>query len=210
MSGVVQSLCDLGGVHTADGSYEMALEMFVDAHKIAEEIGDKLAQSEVLSRLGECKAAMGRGSEAVEHLLEAISLATALGHKAAVSECCRRLAEVHIGMGDANQAYDYARRALAIGEEVGTRAHVGTAHRVLAEALCAAGLVTAEQTQRADEHFRRAVDILAAMKNELELARCYRSYAMLCEHSGQMNDAVKLRQRAEEIFGRLRGAASIE
>ncbi len=210
MSGVVQSLCDLGGVHTADGSYEMALEMFVDAHKIAEEIGDKLAQSEVLSRLGECKAAMGRGSEAVEHLLEAISLATALGHKAAVSECCRRLAEVHIGMGDANQAYDYARRALAIGEEVGTRAHVGTAHRVLAEALCAAGLVTAEQTHRADEHFRRAVDILAAMKNELELARCYRSYAMLCEHSGQMNDAVKLRQRAEEIFGRLRGAASIE
>jgi tetratricopeptide (TPR) repeat protein len=210
MSGVVQSLCDLGGVHTADGSYEMALEMFVEAHRIAEEIGDKLAQSEVLSRLGECKAAMGRGSEAVEHLLEAISLATALGHKAAVSECCRRLAEVHIGMGDANQGYDYARRALAIGEEVGTRAHVGTAHRVLAEALCAAGLVTAEQSHRADEHFRRAVDILASMKNELELARCYRSYAMLCEHSGQMNDAVKLRQRAEEIFGRLRGAASIE
>jgi tetratricopeptide (TPR) repeat protein len=210
MSGVVQSLCDLGGVHTADGAHEMALEMFNEAHKIAEEIGDKLAQCEVLSRLGECKAAMGRGSEAVEHLLEASSLATALGHKAAVSECCRRLAEVYISMGDAAQGYDYARRALAISEEVGTRVHVGSAHRVLAEALCAAGLETADQTRRADEHFRRAVEILAGMKNELELARCYRSYAGLCEHSGVMSDAIKLRQRAEEIFGRLRGAASIE
>jgi len=210
MSGVVQSLCDLGGVHTADGSHEMALEMFNEAHKIAEDIGDKLAQCEVLSRLGECKAAMGRGSEAVEHLLEATSLATALGHKAAVSECCRRLAEVYIGMGDAAQGYDYARRALAISEEVGTRVHVGSAHRVLAEALCAAGLATPDQARRADEHFRRAVEILAGMKNELELARCYRSYAGLCEHSGAMSDAIKLRQRAEEIFGRLRGAASIE
>lgn len=210
LSGVVQSLCDLGGVHTADGSYEMALEMFSEAHKIAEEIGDKLAQSEVLSRLGECKAAMGRGSEAVEHLLEAISLATQLGHKAAVSECCRRLAEVYIGMGDAGQAYDYAARALAISEEVGTRVHIGTAHRVLAEALSAAGLDTAEQIRRAEDHFRRAVEILAGMKNELELARCYRSFAGLCDRIGKTDDALKLRQRADEIFGRLRGAASID
>lgn len=210
LSGVVQSLCDLGGVHTADGSYEMALEMFDEAHRIAEEIGEKLAQSEVLSRLGECKAAMGRGSEAVEHLLEAMSLATALGHKAAMSECCRRLAEVHIGMGDAGQAHDYGLRALAIGEEVGTRVHVGTAHRVLGESLRAAGLTSPELARRADDHFRRAVEILAGMKNELELARCYRSYAVLREQVGAGDDAIKLRQRAEEIFGRLRGAASIE
>jgi len=214
LSGVVQSLCDLGGVHTADGAYEMALEMFSEAHKIADEIGDKLAQSEVLSRLGECKAAMGRGSEAVEHLLEAISLATMLGHKAAVSECCRRLAEVHIGMGDAAQAYDYAMRALAISEEVGTRVHIGTAHRVLAEAISAAGPGTPEQApelmRRAEEHFRRAVEILAGMKNELELARCYRSFAGLCERIGKPEDAAKLRQRADEIFGRLRGAASVD
>jgi tetratricopeptide (TPR) repeat protein len=210
LSGVVQSLCDLGSVHAADGSHEMALEMFTEAHQIAEQIGDKLAQTEVLSRLGECKAAMGRGSEAVEHLLEAISLATSLGHKAAVSECCRALAEVYIGMADAGQAYDHAMRALAISEEVGTRVHVGTAHRVLAEALCAAGLGHPDQMRRADEHFRRSVEILAGLKNELELARCYRSYAGLCEQAGKQDDAVKLRQRAEEIFGRLRGAASIE
>jgi tetratricopeptide (TPR) repeat protein len=211
LSGVVQSLCDLGGVHTADGAYEMALEMFAEAHKIAEEIGDKLAQSEVLSRLGECKAAMGRGSEAVEHLLEAISLATMLGHKAAVSECCRRLAEVYIGMGDAAQAYDYAMRALAISEEVGTRVHIGTAHRVLAEAISSTATPsTPDQMRRAEEHFRRAVEILAGMKNELELARCYRTFAGLCERIGKPEDAAKLRQRADEIFGRLRGAASVD
>lgn len=207
LSGVVASLSDLGTVHTADGSYEMALEMFSEAKKIAEEIGDKLAQIHVLACLGECLAAVGRGPEAVEHLMEGVSLAGELGNQVGLAHCRRRLAEVFLGMGDASQALDQARQALAISEEVGSRVQVGTAHRAMAEALAMIGSGV-EDPDTAERHFRKAIEILAGMKNELELARCYRSFAGLRERAGSAEEAQKLRRRAEEIFGRLRGAAA--
>lgn len=206
LPGVVQSLCDLGGVHTQDGNFEMALELFSEAHKIANEIGDKMAQTDVMSRMGECKAAMGRGHEAVDHLEQAIELATELGDRVALSECSRRLAEVYLQLGDVLPAYDYARRALAISEAVGSRVHVGNAHRVLAEAVLARGFSPEEQNI-AEGHFRKAVDILAGMKNEVELARCYRSFAVFRERAGNADEAARLRRHADEIYGRLRGAA---
>jgi len=48
---------------------------------------------------------------------------------------------------------------------VGLRAHIGSGYRVKGEVGAALGDV-----QRADEDFRRAIDILAAVKNEVELA----------------------------------------
>lgn len=209
LGGVVQSLCDLGGVHTEDGNYEIAIGLFNEARKTALEIGDKIAQTHVLSQIGECLSAMGRGRDAVAHLQEAIQLATTLGDRAALSECCRRLAEVHLSLEDLDAADDEARRALAISEAVGSRVHIGSAHRVLAEIASARGM-DGVGNQRAEDHFRRAVDILAGMKNELELARCYRAFAVFRDACGMPDDAIKLRKRADEIFNRLRGAASLD
>jgi tetratricopeptide (TPR) repeat protein len=209
LSGVVSSLCDLGTVHSEDRHHDMALELFSEAYKIAVEIGDKMAQADVLSRMGECKSALGRGRDAVEDLEHAIGLATQLGDRVALSACCRRLGEVHLILGDVEAARDHARRALLISEAVGSRVHVGTAHRALGE-IEAAGELDEETRARAGEHFDHAVKILAGMRNELELARCYRSYAIFCERCGLGDDAAKLRRRADEIFGRLRGAASFD
>lgn len=207
MSGVVASLCDLGGVHSEDGHYDMALELFSEASKIANDIGDKMAQSRVLSRMGECKSAMGRADEAIHHLEEAVDLSTQLGDRVGLSECCRRVAEVHLAAGHVQDARDNAKRALLISESIGSRVHVGTAHRVLAEVEAFGELDEGARAQ-AEEHFGHAVQILAGMKNELELARCYRGFAVFRERCGLLEDAAKLRQRADEIFGRLRGAAS--
>ena len=66
------------------------------------------------------------------------------------------------------------------------------------------------QVERAAEHFRLAIEILAGIKNELDLAGCYRAYAAFRQRTGDVEDAAKLRKRAQEIFGRLRGAASTE
>jgi hypothetical protein len=80
---------------------------------------------------------------------------------------------------------------------------------VLAEVAAGRGM-EGVGNQRAEDHFRRAVDILAGMKNELELARCYRAFAVFRDACGMPDDAIKLRKRADEIFSRLRGAASLE
>ncbi len=209
LPGVVASLCDLGGVHAADGQNQMALELFTEAEKIAREIGDKIALTEVLSRLGACKSAAGRAVDAIDHLEEAVALARQLGDRAALAECSSRLAEVHLAAGHPQAAWDQAQRALELGQAVGSRAQVGVAHRLLGEAAAALGFDEIHRDQ-ATEHFGHAVEILAGMKNDLELARCYRAFAAFRDKTGQTDDASKLRRRAEEIFGRLRGAASIE
>ena len=47
------------------------------------------------------------------------------------------------------------------------------------------------------------------MKNDLELARTLRSYAAFRDRTGA-GEADRLRQKADEIFARLRGAAALE
>jgi tetratricopeptide (TPR) repeat protein len=207
--GVVQSLCDLGGVYAADSAYPAALELFEEARSTAAGIGDRLALGEVLSRLGDCLAAQGRATEAIEVLMEGVSVASDIGHRVALSDSHRRLSEVFLGMGDGAQALDHANRALEIGMAVGSRLHIGTAHRATAEAIFFGGN-DAGHLARADEHFRKAVEILAGMKNELELARCYRAYAKHRSATGNTAEADKLTRRAGEIFARLHGASSVE
>jgi tetratricopeptide (TPR) repeat protein len=203
--GVVQSLCDLGGVYAEDGNHELALDLLGEAQNVATEIGDKFALTDVLSRVGEVKAAVGRGAEGVADMTRAKTFATELGDKVALAIALRRLAEVRLGLGDSGEAEREAREALHIGETLGSRVHIGCAYRVLGEVAAAR-----HDAASADERFKKAVDILAAVKNEVELARAYRAFAQFRERSGNTAEAHKLRTRADEIFGRLRGAAQTE
>lgn len=204
--GVVSSLCDLGGVHEADGNLTAAHEIFSEALKTAREIGDRLGQASVLGRLGEVEYELGRHREAHEHIVQAQDIATALGDRLAQADSARRLAEVSLALGDSPKAFEHARRALELAEKLGSRVHVGMAQRVVGEVV-AGGAFADVDRQRADTHFRAAIEILASLKNELELARCYRAFAAFRERAGALADAAKLRTRADEIFGRLRGAA---
>jgi tetratricopeptide (TPR) repeat protein len=209
LPGVVQSLCDLGGVHAEDGNFKMALDLFGEAHRIAVEIGDKMSEAQVLSRLGECRAATGEASEGMAHLEYAIELAASLGDQATLSDSHRRCADVALAAGDVARAQRHAQQALEVGLAIGSRVHIGTAHRVIGAALTATE-AAGRAGEDAEEHFRKAIEILAGIKNDLELARCYRAFAGFRERTGESAEAGKLRRRADEIYDRLRGAASTD
>jgi tetratricopeptide (TPR) repeat protein len=207
-AGMVSSLCDVGSVHEADGNQEAAYEFYAEAIRIAREIGDKLGQAHVLGRLGQVELARQRPRDALAYLEEAWAIVLPLGDKLGQAECLRRLAETQLALGDVPKAYDQARKAVEMAEKVGSRVHVGVAQRVLGEVMGAGGgTPTGIDRIKAEQAFRAAIEILAAHKSELELARCYRSYALFRERGGQLAEATKLRGKADEIFGRLRGAA---
>jgi hypothetical protein len=92
-----------------------------------------------------------------------------------------------------------------VSEAVGLRAHIGCGYRVMAEVAVALG-----NAADAEEGFRRAIDILAAVKHEVELARAYQGLALHEDRMGHRDEAQKLRGRAVDIFTRLRGAAATE
>jgi tetratricopeptide (TPR) repeat protein len=202
--GIVQSLCDLGGVYAEDGNHDLALDLLSEASNIANEIGDKFAITEVLSRSGEVKAAVGRGAEGIADMMRAKALATELGDRVSLAIAQRRLAEVRMSLGELDEAEREAREALAISEQLGSRVHVGCTYRALGE------IAATRADPSAEERFKRAIDILAAVKNEVELARAYRSFALFRDRTGNPAEATKLRNRSEEIYSRLRGAAATD
>lgn len=204
-AGIVQSLGDLAGVYTEDSNLTLAGELLTEARSLAYEIGDKVALCDVLSRVGEVKAAMGRGAEAAVDLSEAKQLAVNLGDRVAVALAHQRLAQVHLQLGQIEAADVEAHAAVAVAEATGLRVQAGSGYRVKGEVAAAMG-----QLGVAEDCFRRAIDILGAVRHEVELARAYRSFANLKHRTGNVLEAGRLRVGADEIFARLRGAASTE
>ena len=97
------------------------------------------------------------------------------------------------------------RWAVQIGESVGARVPIGAAHRAAARIAAAKGDLAA-----ADELFRKAIDVLGTMRNELELARAYHDFAEFRDGRGEASEAQTLRSRAAEVYDRLRAAATTE
>ncbi|HKA89566.1 MAG TPA: tetratricopeptide repeat protein [Haliangiales bacterium] len=199
-AGMVQSMCDLAQVLEADGKLDAALEHLGDALKMARDIGDRFGQAHVLGRQGETLLLRGRTDKAIEALSQAAELATALGDRLGLAAHARRLAEAHLVVGQRERALAEARRALDLAEKLRSRAHVGGAQRVLAEVL------SAGHDPEAGAWFERAIQTLEEVRNEIELARCYRAFAAFRERAGDVGEAVRLRMRADEIFARVRGA----
>jgi tetratricopeptide (TPR) repeat protein len=215
--GVVASMIDLGSVHEADGKLDAARDVFTEALRLAREIGDRQGQAQVLARMGAVELELGRARDAVEALEKAQEIHIAMVDRLGQADVSRRLAEACLVLGDRGAAYGHARRSLDVAEAIGSRVHAGTALRVLAEVAAAgdmtAGVTDVGEAQPRDqgnpEHlFQQAVYVLGEVANDLELARAYRAFAAFRERSGMTEEAVFLRMRADEIFGRLRGAAS--
>jgi hypothetical protein len=108
-------------------------------------------------------------------------------------------------LGNLEAADVEAHAAVAVSESVGLRVHIGSGYRVKGEVAAALG-----QPQKAEDSFRRAIDILVAVKNDIELARAYQGLAGIKERGGNAADAQRLRGKATDIFTRLRGAAQTE
>lgn len=203
--GIVQSLCDLAGVHGDDGNHEVAMDLLTEAGALAKETGDKPALAEVLSRTGEVKGVMGRGVEATKDLMEAKALALGLHDRVALTVTHLRLAQLYLTLGDLESADVEAHAAVAVSQSVGLRAHIGCGFRIKAEVTVAMGK---ELDAQAD--FERAIEILAAVKNDVEVARAYQGLAAIRDRAGFTDEAHSLRRRASDIFARLRGAANVD
>jgi tetratricopeptide (TPR) repeat protein len=184
------------------GDIRRSHEVLAEALQLAREIGDRLEQAHILTRMGEALSRLGRDAEASEHLAQASKLAQSFGDRLLQSESACLLAEVYLQLGDLKAARTEARRALDLADKVGSPAAAGTAHRVLGAVLGKAGY-SDEDRRAADEHMQKSIAILGEVGNELELGRTYQSYADLLSARGDADGAATFGERASEIIDRL-------
>jgi len=173
-----------------------------EALELAQEIGDRLEQANILTRMGEALTRLARDPEASQHLAQASQLAQSFGDRLLQSEAACLLAEVYLQMGNLKAARTEARRALDLADKVGSPAAAGNAHRVLGTVLAKAGYGD-DDRQRADEHLQKSIEILGEVGNELELGRSYQSYADILSQRGDADGAATFSERASEITARL-------
>lgn len=200
--GVVQSLVAVAAAWRDRGDLDRALEVLKEALGLAREIGDRLEQAAIHARVGEVLSRLGRDAEAAQALGQASELALSFGDRLLQSEAARLVAEVHLSLGDLRRARDEARRALELADKVGSRPAQGLAHRVLGT-IIARGGITDEDRAESDQHFQRAIEILGAVGNALELGRTYETYARVLEQRGELDGARAFGERAGAIAARL-------
>ncbi len=203
--GVAQSLTEMGAVWRDRGAHDRALAVYKEAIALTREIGDRVTEAQVGTRIGETLQRAGRFTEAAAALKQAVEVSEAMGDRQVQTEAARLLGETLLEMGEEDAARRQCAAALELAERIGSRAHQGKAHRALGAVLARDPAARAD----ADGHFRSAIEQLGDIGADPELMRAYRAYGDFLEETGDADGAQTVRERADEILGRLRESARV-
>ena len=174
----------------------------------AERIGALPLQGLVLCRLGEVALAQGKTEEARRRLEEASSLARELDDRRLLTEAARSLGLLELELGHSPRAHELCARALEVAELAGLRDHVGRALLALGE-VHAQTLFdeTKNDAPKAEDFFRRGVDIFRQLGNQSDLARGLERFGRHKLERGETAVGRGLLEEAEALFSRLGVAA---
>jgi tetratricopeptide (TPR) repeat protein len=209
LAGVTATLNNLGTIHQDKGEDARAIEIWFEGLEVAREVGDRKRQAILLLNIGEGQYRLKNPDEATKLLKEVEKIATELGDRIVLAEAWRGLGKAALLRGEVGVALPYLERAVEQFVQTRSRVHVGIATRTLGECLATWGYES-EHGRRAEKAFRDSMEIFEDAGAELELARTARVFSEYLrtapEHAGAglMDEADRLRTRADEIFGKLR------
>jgi tetratricopeptide (TPR) repeat protein len=201
---------EMGSVWGDRGVHDRALAVFKEAIALTREIGDRVTEAQVGTKIGETLLRAGRHTEATAALRQAVEVAEGMGSRLVQAEASRLLGETLGEMGELDAARAQCEQALELAEKVGSRPHRGLAHRALGSVIAKRRpQVGDEDRALADEHFRSAVELLGEVGADSELMGAFREYGDFLEEIGDNDGAQTVRERADEILGRLRESARV-
>lgn len=214
--GVVMSLNNLGTVVQDVGDHARALALYRDAYAIAKEVSDKNRVSLVMINIGEALYRLGRTQEAIDLLHQAEEMCDELGDRIGMAEVNRGLGKAYMLSGDLAKARSAISKSVDLFTAVRSKVHLAIALRTLGE-VTAAGGWGPDHRRKARDYFRRVIAIFEEIGNDVELARTFRTWADLVKSIPELakdpdvtREAEQMRQRADNIFARLRAPSAIE
>jgi CHAT domain-containing protein/tetratricopeptide (TPR) repeat protein len=116
----------LGSGFYSQGLYEEALQLFTEALAIARQLGNRSAESTVLSNIGVVYAAQGQYEGALQVLIEALEVAHETGDRDGEMAALNNIGTVYGNQGQYEKALQANTEALEIAQEMGQRGSEGT------------------------------------------------------------------------------------
>jgi predicted ATPase len=207
--GVSMTLNNLGTVAQDQRDDARALELFLEALEVAKEAGDRNRLALVLSNVGETYTRLGNGAQAITFLRQAEEISEELGDKMGLGEALRGLGKAHLRERDYPKAKEAVSRAVEIFRKVQSKVQLGIALRTLGEVMSESD--KAEEHIAARGHVLQSIWIFEEVKNDVELARSCRAYALMLERSPEyatdpsvIEEAKQFMDRAESTFAKLK------
>ncbi len=225
-AGVCLTLNNMGVLAFERGDQDGARKIWEQSLTEAEEIGALPLQVLCLNNLGELALTMKKPEEARRRLDETISLAKDLDDRRLTSEATRNLGLLELETGNTSKARELVLKAYEIAEGSGLRDYVGRALLALGEVHAATlfddhadsgnleGTDVGESVEgpgtdvdvsgvRAEDYFRRGIELFRSVGNEGELARGLERYGRYKLERGDVRAGKTLLQEAHGIFTRL-------
>ncbi len=212
--GMSATLNQLGTIAQETKDDRKAASLFEQAYDMARETGDRNRVALILTNLGEVYNRLGDGPKALSLLKQAEELADGLGDKLGLAEAERALGKAHLGRKEYARARECTQRAVDLFREAESKVALGVSLRSLAEVVIA-GAKGLEDLREAERHLKQSIGVLEEVRNQVELARSWRSYSELLqklpEHASSpaiAEEASLLARRAEEVFTKMRASAA--
>ena len=162
---------NIGIVHDDQGNYPKAIEYYLRALKIDEELGDKKGMSACYNNIGNVHREQGNYPKATEYFLKSLKIKEELADKKGMSACYNNIGIVHYYQGNYPKAIEYYLRALKIKEEIGDKngmaavyGNIASLHIALADSAALSDNQRINYLNKAIEYGTKAIELAKEIK----------------------------------------------
>ncbi len=192
LHGLGDSWTDISITHWLIGDYPAALDGFIRAHQIYEEIGEPREIAGVLNNIGIVHKMLGDGDKALALYLEALEIRRQVGPQGSVANVLNNIGNVYRDLGESENALGYYLEALEIGPantsgHANTLANTGSSYQDLGD------------LERAVEFYQRALALNEQTGNRKGSASALLKIADAERRRGRRSDALATLLRSLEI-----------
>jgi putative nucleotidyltransferase with HDIG domain len=195
---------NLGILANIQGRLDEAIVHYGNSLESYRACGDDQGCATAYHNLGMASADRDRLDEAERHFIQSYTIAGSLGNLLIQAQCLVSHAEVDIARQRFENARQKAEEGLAMFDRLGVRRGKADAYRVI-------GMVYREigRPALAESRLAAALDLAVSSDAALIEAEAAREMALLVQSMGRNQDALKLLNRAHQLFKRLEARADL-
>ncbi|HEX8517949.1 MAG TPA: tetratricopeptide repeat protein [Bacteroidia bacterium] len=197
---------NMGVINYYQGEYNKALEFYLRALTIYEELRDLKRLGSVYNNIGMVYDDKGEYTKALEFLLKALKIREELGDKQAIAASLGNIGGIHYSKNDYDKALDFHLRAVKIREETGNK-------KGLASSLNNIGIIYDDKGDyaKALEYQQRSIALKEEIGDVKGLALSLGNIGNTYKHMGDFSKAIDFLTRSlkmKEDLGDKKGMAS--
>ncbi|MFX1238613.1 MAG: tetratricopeptide repeat protein [Promethearchaeota archaeon] len=192
------ALLTIGNTLKKRGKLQKALEHYIEALAITEQLGDLQGKRLILNNIGEILKIKGKLNEALQHYKEALAIAEQLGDLEGKGTTLNDIGIILKSKGKLNEALDHYKEALAIADQFGDLWGKATLLHSIGDILKIKG-----ELDEALQHYKEALAISEQLGDFECKVLCLDGIGEISEGRGKLDKALKLYQEALTIADQL-------